>query len=136
MTAALEAQERSYTNLNLGREKGSTKPKINNPYLPLLLLSLHHGATIPELATESGLSRRAVKRFVDSLRQRGIRIVYICGYESPEKGGTHLPIYILGTKQDVPAPPKLTTTQRSAKYRAKQKHLQLIQATAGTPQSP
>ena len=132
MTAALEAQERSYANLKSGRKKGVKKPRLANTGLPSIILALYYGTTIPEAATESGQSRRTVKRVIDSLRQPKSRIVYISGYERPERGGTTIPIYTLGTKYDVPAPANMTQAEKSARYRAKQKHLSLIKATAGT----
>ena len=134
ISAAREAEARSHANLLKGRKSKVLKARLNNVKLPLLIGAFLDGSTATSAAEASGLSKQVVNRFIKSLRTSKHRMLYISDYTiSP---GWILPIYTLGYGKDVQIPKSLTQSERSKRYRAKRKMLAMIQATAGTPQSP
>lgn len=131
MTPALQAQANSYANLTKGRAPKTPKPKIGSPKLPILIHSLYEGASIPELSTSTGLTRKTIQRIIDSLRKPPFKTLYISSYDLSPRGAPLVPIYTIGIKPDVPKPKPLTEAERAKKYRLKQAHINLIQATSG-----
>lgn len=122
-----ERAAKSISNLNKGRSKGLTKPRLNTPGLPHLINIFLQGSTAKDAAEESGVSRPVVNRFIKSLRQRGVKCMYISSWDV-DRGYT-LPVYTLGYGSDRTKP----KPQKSRRYRQKQKHLNLIHLTAGSP---
>jgi hypothetical protein len=130
LTAAQQAEARSHANLSLGSGKMVKKARLNNTKLPHLIRAFIEGATATQAAEASGLSKQVVNRFIASLRRVRPYQLHISDYHIVP--GWILPVYTLGYDKDVPIPKSLSQAERSKRYRARQKHLKLIQATAGS----
>ena len=130
LTAAQQAEQNSHRNLSLGSGKMVKKARLNNTKLPHLIRAFIEGATATQAAEASGLSKQVVNRFIASLRRVRPYQLLISDYHIVP--GWILPVYILGYDKDVPIPKPLSQAERSKRYRARQKHLKLIQATAGS----
>ncbi len=131
ISAAREAEARSHANLLKGR-KSIRKPRLNHSKLPAVISLFLDGSTASNAATQTGLSRQVINRFITGLRSTNPKSLHITDYEIVP--GWILPVYTLGYGKDVALPKSLTQSERSRRYREKRKMLAMIQATAGTLQ--
>lgn len=124
-----QAEARSHANLLKGRGKSLSKARLNHSKLPILIQQFLEGATATQAATQSGLSKAVVNRFIKSLRSTKPPCLHISDYTIIP--GRIVPVYELGYSKDVKMPANLTQSERSKRYRAKRKMLTMIQVTAG-----
>lgn len=106
------------------RNKGKRIVKINaftQARLIKLLLDGSHNCM--ELAEETGLHYVTVLQYTRELHRVGA--AHICMWEKDTRGRDLVKIYKLGKGRDAKRE-KMTPVERTARYRAKQKNLQLI----------
>ena len=93
------------------------------------IYALTQGAcTIPDLVAESGMASNTARKFVASLRRRGL--LYIAAWEKDTTGRFTVAAYAWGDSKDVKRPPKKTMEERKAKYMEK---IRAIALRTGTP---
>jgi len=98
----------------------------------LIKLLLEGEYTMRQLAEETGLHYVTVVDYTRALRRAGI--LHICAWELDRMGRETIRVYKLGEGKDVKPRKRLTPSERAARYRAKQKQLELIQITGGFAQ--
>ena len=89
-----------------------------------LVIRLHEGgpATYDQLCAFSGLSKRAMSRWIASQRIEGQRRIYIAGYAPDRCGRPFVPIWAWGNKPDAQRPgDSKTDAQRMKDMRAARK---------------
>ena len=129
ISAARKAEARSHANLLKGR-KAIRKPRLNHSKLPAVISLFLDGSTASNAATQTGVSKQAINRFIKSLRTSKPYTLHITDYVIVP--GWILPVYTLGYGKDIALPKSLTQSERSKRYREKRKMLAMIQATAGS----
>jgi hypothetical protein len=93
------------------------------------IYALTQGAcTIPDLVAESGMASNTARKFVASLRRRGL--LYIAAWEKDTTGRFTVAAYAWGDTKDVKRPPNKTMEERKAKY---MKKIRAIALHTGTP---
>lgn len=131
ISAAMQSQIKRHNNLKLGKAKGIKRPRTNINGLASLIDLFLTGMTTSEAAAESGLSIKVTERFVKSLRDHSPRLLIITGWILRSR--RYVPIYTLTQGgEDKPKPPKLTSAERKARWRARKNNLAMIHMTAGT----
>lgn len=104
--------------------------RVNAIAITELMIGLQDGChSMLELAEMTGLSIQTVRLYCKTMHRK--KIVHIADWSEDAKGGRTLKVFALGSGKDMPKPKRLTATQTCARYRAKQKHLAMVQAMAG-----
>lgn len=95
-----------------------------------MISALVDGATMPELAIASGLSRTTIRLYIR--RFRAEKAVHVSGWEKDVYGRTSLRVYTMGRGRDVPRPkPRFTAAELARNRRIRMRHADMIQMTAG-----
>jgi len=89
---------------------------------------LDGGYTMIELAETTGLAVATVRGYVNALHKTGA--VYISGWDQDNCGRYRARQFTLGEGIDMKKPKPAPQKQKSARWRAKLKHIELIQRTA------
>ena len=102
------------------------KVRVNAVAIANLLIGLQDGCnTMLDLADMTGLTIQTVRHYCNLFHRKGI--VHICDWNEDVKGGRTLKVFALGTGKDMPKPKPLTTAQICARYRARRKHIEMVQ---------
>lgn len=72
-------------------------------------------ATVRDLIADCGLAANTVRKLVHAMRRR--RLIHVTAWEQDSAGRWTVPVYKLGSRADAPRPAPLTSTQRSANQR-------------------
>lgn len=96
-------------------------------YAEAIYLLTEGASTIKDICQESGLGDTTVRKFVASLRRRGL--VRIAGWEQDSQGRHVIAAYQWGKKADAKRPPVQTLQERQTKYKAKIQHLAMLRGT-------
>lgn len=91
--------------------------------------ALTQGAcTVFDLASESGLALNTTRKFLASLKRRGL--IRVAAWETDRFGRSTIAAYAWGQGKDATRPPRKTEGERRAKYYQK---LQRLSIERGTP---
>lgn len=103
--------------------------RVNAIAIAELMLGLSYGChTMLELADQCGLSIQTVRNYCTQLHKR--QVTHITDWREDSKGGRTLKVYQLGPGEDKRKPRRQSATVSCAKYRAKKKQIQMLQAMA------
>lgn len=94
----------------------------------MIKMLLYGGATVHEIADETGLGPETISRYCRELRK--IKTAHIVGWGKSTRGADATAIWKLGRGVDVPRAVK-PSSERSKAWRERQKQLQMIQRMAG-----
>ncbi len=97
-------------------------------YAEAIYLLTEGASTIKEICRESGLGDTTTRKFVASLRRRGL--IRIAGWEQDAQGRHVIAAYEWGSKPDAKRPPVQTLRERQIKYKAKIQHLAMLRGTS------
>ena len=97
-------------------------------YAEAIYLLTEGASTIKEIWRESGLGDTTTRKFVASLRRRGL--IRIAGWEQDAQGRHVIAAYEWGSKPDAKRPPVQTLRERQIKYKAKIQHLAMLRGTS------
>lgn len=86
-------------------------------------------STVSELSEESGLSIPTVRKYLKELHK--YNVIHISRYVKDKRGNMTVKSWALGDKPDAKKPRRVTPKQACAKYRAKMKHIKLMQQMTG-----
>ena len=86
-------------------------------------------STIYELIEISGLSLNTVRLYLNTLKKA--KAVYIHDWTENRFGVRTTKVWAIGNKPDAKKPPRKKNKEITAKYRAKMKHLKLVQQMTG-----
>ena len=82
------------------------------------------GATVPDMADESGLTEASVRSYVRALRKR--RAIHVAAWEHDTYGRQSLAAYRLGRKPDAVRVPPRNRAEIARHYRARRKDARLL----------
>lgn len=85
---------------------------------------LTEGATVRDIADESGLSEQSARDYIRAMRKR--RTVHVVAWEHDVRGRQTRAAYRLGRKPDAVRVPPLTRAEMARHYRARKKDAQLL----------
>jgi hypothetical protein len=85
--------------------------------------------TVYDIQDLTGWHKNTVGHYVRALRKEGA--IYVATWEQDRRKSWSLRGYMIGRKKDAPKPKKQTSSMRCKRYRARVKHISLIQMTAG-----
>ena len=96
-------------------------------YAEAIYILTEGASTIKELCEESGLGDTTIRKFVASLKRRGL--VRIAAWVADSQGRNVIAAYQWGKKADVKRPPVQTLQERQRRYKAKIHHLAMLRGT-------
>ena len=103
--------------------------RVNALAFSIMIKSLLDGGyTAKELAETTGLAIATIRDYVNYMHKTGA--VYISGWEQDDCGRHKARQYALGEGVDMRKPKPAPQKQKSARWRAKLKNIELIQRTA------
>lgn len=85
---------------------------------------LADGATVRDIADESGLSEQSARDYIRAMRKR--RAVHVAAWEHDAAGRQTRAAYRLGRKPDAVRTPPRTRAEIARHYRARKKDAQLL----------
>lgn len=97
-------------------------------YAEAIYILTEGASTIKEICRESGLGDTTTRKFVASLRRRGL--VRIAAWEEDAQGRYVIAAYEWGSKPDAKRPPVQTLQERQRRYKAKIQHLAMLRGTS------
>lgn len=97
-------------------------------YAEAIYILTEGASTIKEICRESGLGDTTTRKFVASLRRRGL--VRIAAWEEDAQGRHVIAAYEWGSKPDAKRPPVQTLQERQRRYKAKIQHLAMLRGTS------
>lgn len=83
------------------------------------LRRLRQGATVVELAEAAGMSRQAISRHLQAMRQK--RIARVDAWANDALGRPTVATWRIGTKKSAPKPKHKTDAERQKAYRERKK---------------
>lgn len=104
------------TNIKLIRP--AYRKKVNAGTFARLVSHLMIGASVADLVEETGLTKATVRKYLNALYNHGV--VRISAWERTTMNRPVIAVYRVGQPEDV-RQPRMTPTERKAKYRAKKK---------------
>ena len=105
--------------------------KLNGLLFARMVKMLLDGATVHEIADETGLHKVTVTRYTRELHKA--RAVHIAHWEADSLGRECIKGYRIGDQRDVPRQKRKTAAQRTALYRARKRQRVLLHQLAGRP---
>lgn len=103
--------------------------RVNAIAISELLIGLQDGChSMLELAEMTGLAIQTVRLYCNTMHRKGI--VHIADWTEDNKGGRTLKVFALGSGKDMHKPKRLTSAETCARYRSKQKHLEMVHRMA------
>lgn len=96
-------------------------------YAEAIYILTEGASTIKEICRESGLGDTTVRKFVASLKRRGL--IRIAAWEEDSQGRHVIAAYEWGSKPDAKRPPTQTLQERQLRYKAKIQHLAILRGT-------
>ena len=96
-------------------------------YAEALYVLTQGPSTVAVITRESGLAANTTRKFVASLKRRGL--IRIGAWEPDTMGRQVVAAYEWGSKPDAKRPPTQTLQERQLRYKAKIQHLAILRGT-------
>lgn len=95
-------------------------------YALMMKMLIEREVSRTEITEETGLHPVTVSRYVEQLRK--VRVIHIVSWERDCRGKCWVPHYTLNTEKrgDAVKPKRISTAERSRRFREKQKQLKFI----------
>lgn len=103
--------------------------KLNGMLFARMIKMLLDGATVHEIAEETGLHKVTVTRYTRELHKA--KAVHVAYWEADSLGRECIKGYRIGEQRDVPRQKRKTTAQRTALHRQRKQQRALLQMMAG-----
>lgn len=87
------------------------------------------GCSVNELSEQSGLAKQTIRRYLRELQKN--KVIHISEWTEDARGVCTVKVWAFGDKPDAKKPQPKTAKEACAKYRAKMKHIKLIQQMTG-----
>ena len=97
-------------------------------YAEALYVLTQGPSTVAEITRESGLAANTTRKFVASLKRRGL--IRIGAWEPDTMGRQVVAAYEWGSKPDAKRPPSQTVQDRQSRYYAKIQRLAILRGTS------
>lgn len=97
-------------------------------YAEALYALVQGPSTVQEITRESGLAANTTRKFVASLKRRGL--IRVAAWEQDSQGRYVIAAYEWGSKPDAKRPPRLTNAERRIRHYAKLQRLAILRGTA------
>ena len=97
-------------------------------YAEALYVLTEGASTVTEIARESGLALNTTRKFISSLKRRGL--VRIAAWEQDTQGRHTRAAYEWGSSRDAARPPRLTLKERKDRYYAKLQQIAILRGVS------